>query len=190
MTHTHRPLRLAWGITGAGDQLMETVATMEKIKSMGCPVAVTTFLSKAAVFVLNIYRLRERVEAISHRVLVEKDANNPFIAGDLQTGQFDLLLVAPVTGNSVAKIVYGICDTLVTNAVAMANKTPLPVVMMPVEHKVGEIETVLPDGKKFKLFTRKLDADNTARLREMNGIHVIRMPKEIEPMICRMISNQ
>jgi len=59
---------------------------------------------------------------ISKRVLVEVDANTPFIAGPLQVGRYHSLLIAPATANTVAKIVHGIADTLLTNAVAQTQK--------------------------------------------------------------------
>ena len=39
------------------------------------------------------------------------------ITGRLSLGKYDLLIVTPATANTVAKIVHGISDTLVTNAV-------------------------------------------------------------------------
>ena len=42
----------------------------------------------------------------------EVNSHSPFLVGKLQTGDYDLFLVAPVTANSTAKIATGIADTL------------------------------------------------------------------------------
>ena len=62
----------------------------------------------------------------------------------LSLGKYDLLIVSPATANTVSKIVYGIADTLVTNAVAQAGKGAVPVYMVPVDIHPGPIDTVLP----------------------------------------------
>ena len=177
MTFHHRP-NLAWGITGAGDKLVETFSVLEAWKS-GQDITITSVLSKAACFVVKTYGLWHRLEALSDKILKEKNANSPFIAGALQTGEYNGLLVAPATGNTVAKIVHGICDSLITNAVAMTNKTRIPVFILPVEQQLGEIETMLPDGKPLTLFTREVDVENTKRLNKMSGIRVIKAPSQI-----------
>ena len=54
------------------------------------------------------------------------------------------MIVSPTTANTVSKIVYGIADTLVTNAVAQAGKGAVPVYMVPVDIHPGPVDTVLP----------------------------------------------
>jgi flavoprotein len=103
--------------------------------------------------------------------------------GALQTRKFDALLVAPATGNSTAKIAYGIADTLITNAVSMTTRTKTPVFILPVEKEGNEVNTTLPDGSKLELFTRDLDAQNTAKLREIKGISVLDAPEDINKFI-------
>lgn len=49
---------------------------------------------------------------------VEKGSNAPFVAGPLQVGYYPLFFVSPATANTVAKIAYGIADTLITNCFA------------------------------------------------------------------------
>ncbi len=62
----------------------------------------------------------------------------------MSLGNYDLLIVSPATANTVAKIVYGISDTLVTNAVAQAGKGRVPTLIVPVDIHSGDIDTVLP----------------------------------------------
>ena len=173
---------ILWSVTGAGDLIQETVGTMDElVRTMELKVAVS--LSKAAVQVLKWYKLTDKLNGISDNVYVEKDSNTPFIAGSLQVGKYDCLLVAPATANTVAKIVTGIADTLTTNAVAMANKVQVPVFILPVDRKRGTTTTILPNGKKMALTMRDVDIENSNRLQRMNGIHTLKTPGEIKGVI-------
>lgn len=178
------PIKIAWGITGAGDYLPEIFQVMKKIIERG-DVKVQAFLSRSAVMVVKWYKLWNELEKISPRIMVEESANVPFIAGPLQTGKFKLLLVAPATGNTVAKIVNGIADTLVTNAVAQAHKGNLPIYILPVdqETETGKRTTVLPTGEKLDLSMRDVDMMNFRKLKAMRGMTVITSPYEIEEII-------
>ncbi|MCP8317504.1 MAG: hypothetical protein H3Z51_11715, partial [archaeon] len=103
------PIKIAWGITGAGDLLPETIQIMRRIVERG-DAKVQPFLSKEALIVVLWYDLWYELKKISSRIMVEKSANVPFIAGPLQLGKYKFLLIAPATGNTVAKIVNGIAD--------------------------------------------------------------------------------
>lgn len=162
--------------------MTEIFEAMKDLKKNG-NFKITAILSKAAVKVVKAYRLWNTLPTIADKILVEKDANTPFIVGALQTRKFDALLVAPTTGNSVAKIAHGIADTLITNAVAMTTRTKTQVFILPVEKEGNEVNTTLPDGSKLELFTRDLDAQNTAKLRKIKGISVLDAPEDIKKFI-------
>jgi archaeoflavoprotein AfpA len=172
-------VRLAWGITGAGDMIAEIFEVMQDLHQSG-HFKVKALVSMAAVKVLKAYRLWDALPSIVEKVLVEKDANTPFVVGALQTRKYDALLVAPVTGNSAAKIAHGIADTLITNAVAMTTRTTTPVYVLPVEREGNEVNTILPDGSRLELFTRDLDAQNTTKLGQIKGITVLEAPEDIK----------
>jgi len=172
------PLRVAWGITGSGDQLAETFAAMSALSETE-DVQITAVLSKAADKVVRWYRLRGQLDAIAGRVLIEKDANTPFIVGKLQTGGFDCLLVAPATANTVAKLVHGIADTIITNAVAQTGKTDVPIYVLPVDQREGVTVTTRPGGEELRLTIRAVDIENSRRLAGVEGIHVLSGPQEI-----------
>ncbi|WP_458403085.1 dihydromethanopterin reductase (acceptor) [Methanobrevibacter sp.] len=139
-------MRIAFAITGAGHLLRESVHLAEKLAGEH---ELTILLSGAAEEVLKMYGLYERVERLTggkYRELAT-DTNQKFsypITGRLSIGKYDLLIVTPATANTVSKIVYGIADTLVTNAVAQAGKGAVPVYMVPVDIHPGPIDTVLP----------------------------------------------
>lgn len=117
-------MRIGFAFTGAGHLLRESVVLAEKLAK---DHEVTVFLSGAAEEVLKMYGLYERIENITggkYRELAT-DSNQKFsypITGRLSLGKYDLLIVSPATANTVSKIVYGIADTLVTNAVAQSGK--------------------------------------------------------------------
>jgi len=180
------PIKIAWGITGSGDHLPEAIQVIKKIVERG-DAKVQPFLSKSAVIVVKWYGLWEELEKISPNIMVEESANFPFIAGPLQLGKFKFLLVAPATANTVAKIVNGIADTLVTNAVAQAHKGNVPIYILPVdrETETGKITTILPTGEKIDLMMRDVDIMNFRKLKEMKGITVVTSPHEIEEIIER-----
>jgi len=176
------PPKIVWGITGSGDLISEVFEVMEEISKMNL-LEINAVLSKAAVTVLKWYKLYDKLDSIADSILVEKDANTPFIVGPLQTGEYDFLLVAPATANTVAKIVNGIADTIITNSVSQTNKTNVDIYILPVDQKMGTTTTILPGGKKLNLTMRDIDVENTNRLREMKGIVVLEKPKEIRSIV-------
>ena len=112
-------------------------------------VKVTTFLSSAGAEVVRIYGLWDKLMEISpgeyfQEILTEESqgASAPK-AGRLFRGIYTALLVSPASTNTVAKIVHGISDTLVTNAVAQAQKGGVPIYIVPTDQQAGSIETTL-----------------------------------------------
>jgi len=170
--------KLAWGITGAGDKLEETVEVMRAVKEKGYRINV--FISKEGETVLKWYKLFDTVSNAFDSCSVEIGPNSPFILGDLQTGQYDALIISPATANSVAKIVHGIADTLLTNAVAQTAKTDTPIYIYPVDDKKGEIKTKAPNGREFKLKMRTVDLKNTKKLKKTGNIQVLKSPAELK----------
>ena len=177
-------IRIIWGITGSGDRIGEILETMIHLRKLD-GLKVSVVVSKAGEQVLRWYNLLERLNKSFDKVLIETNANMPFIAGPLQIGKYDLLVVAPLTGNSAAKIAHGIADTLITNAVAQALKGHTPVYVYPVDQSEGPIETESPDGIKFIVHPRTIDLENVNRLRNMEFVTVLSKPSEIVDLVRR-----
>ncbi len=175
-------MKFVWAITGAGDLMPEVFDVMEDI-SKDKTIEITAILSRAAVTVLKWYKLTERLERIAVKTLIEKDANTPFIAGPLQTGRYDFLLAAPLTANTAAKIACGLADTLVSNAVAQVNKSPVPAYLLPVDRKPGLVTTMLPDGTPLTLRIREVDIENVEKIRKMGGLEILEDPGAIRGVI-------
>ncbi len=171
-------MRVAWGISGAGDRIEEIFEVMKKINEDE-DVEIRVYLSKAGEQVVKFYRLYTRLKEYFEKIYVEKNSNSPFLAGQLQTGKFEFMIIAPSTANTTAKISLGIADTLLTNSALMALKAYVPVYILPTDYKVGDVFTKLPNGKLLKVRVRKEDVEHVERLRKMDGIFVIETPEEI-----------
>jgi dihydromethanopterin reductase (acceptor) len=140
---------VAWAITGAGHFLEETFNVInELVKNQ--KITVTTFLSSAGKQVVQTYGLWNKLNEVSSggqlQEIVTESAKDPAFssAGRFILDMYDVLIVSPATGNTVAKIVYGIADSLVTNLLAQAQKANVPVYVVPTDQKEGYVETTLP----------------------------------------------
>lgn len=170
--------RIAWGITGSGDQMIETYSILVDIKNRA-NVETMVFLSKEGETVMKWYHLWDKIQNDFPNFKVDAGPNSPFIAGPLQMGYYDFLLIAPATANTVAKIVYGIADTLVTNAVSQTGKGQTPIFILPVDQKRGSVKTSAPSGRAFELNMREVDVQNSEKLAQMENITVLKSPYEI-----------
>ena len=181
-----RKIRIAWGITGAGDRIRETIDVMKKIR-MSYPVEIRVFASKAGEQVLKWYKVYDEVKNSFDRFSVEVNANSPFLAGEVQIGKYAMLIIAPATSNTVAKIAGGIADTLLSNAALMALKAFVPVYIMPSDYEEGEVVTELPDGKKLRLRIRREDVEHVEKLRSIDGIYILERPEDIEEAVKQVV---
>ena len=164
--HVEKKKKVAWGITGCGDRLEETIEEMNKVKDKYEKQAdIRVYLSKAGEQVTKWYKLHDRLEENFEKVHVEVGPNSPFLAGELQTGKFEFLLIAPATSNTVAKISVGVCDTLLCNSAIMALKANVPVYVMPSDLQEGIVITQLPGGSTLRLRIRKLHVHEFADLK-------------------------
>ena len=146
-------MKIAWAFTGAGHLLLESVETLEKVAG---DHQVTVLLSGAAEEVLKMYGLYDRVKSITggyyQELILEKDQMWSYpISGRFSLGRYDLLIVSPTTSNTIAKLVNGIADSLVTNIVAQSGKGKIKTLLVPVDLESGDLETVLPSKLELEL---------------------------------------
>lgn len=164
--------RIAWGITGCGDKIEEICSLMVELKRKH-NLNIDVYASKSAKLVLKWYKVWGMLEDEFYDLRSEVDANSPFLVGKLQTGHYNMFMVAPATANTTAKIAHGIADTLLTSSVAMAAKARVPVYIFPPDNKPGELVTILPGGKRLTLYIRDVDVENVNRIRKMECITVL-----------------
>ncbi|MDI6723412.1 MAG: archaeoflavoprotein AfpA [Methanobacterium sp.] len=176
---TPKKKKVVWGITGSGDRIIETVKIMEEIrKEYEDEFDIRIYVSKAGDQVLKYYGLFKELEVEFDRTWVEVNANAPFLAGQIQLGQFEFMIIAPATSNTVAKISLRIADSLIPNAVVMGQKVGLPTYIMPSDLEEGKVITKLPDGRDLELTIRKEDVEHVKRLTKMD-INILSTPEEI-----------
>ncbi len=141
-------------------------------------VDIIVYLSKAGDQVVKYYRLANDLKQNFDRIWVEINPNSPFLAGQLQTGKFEFLLIAPATSNTVAKIAMGIADSLLCNAAIMGLKAFVPIYIMPSDYEEGMIVTRLPNGRDLKLRIRKEDVEHVKKLAKMDDVFILEKPEE------------
>jgi archaeoflavoprotein AfpA len=163
-------LKIAWGITGCGDQIEETFAIMKDL-SERYDLDIKVYLSKNGELVMKWYNLWKDLKELFSKVSVEHGA------------KFDLFLVCPMSANTAAKIAHGIADSLLTNGVAQAAKAKIPIYIYPADQYEGAVNTILPDGKELTLYMRDVDIENADRLKRMQEITVLESIREIEGVV-------
>ena len=84
------------------------------------------------------------------------------MVGRFYRGGYRALVIAPATSNSVAKMVLGISDTLITNLFAHAGKCRVPSIVFPCDTG-AELESEAPDGM-VAVYPRRIDIENTKKL--------------------------
>lgn len=181
-------MKFVWGMTGTGFLLKESIDLMKEL-IQNFDAEITVMLSKEGAVVVKWYKQWDYLNEVIDRVRIEKTANNPFLAGPLQIGKYDFLLICPVSANSVAKIVCGIADTLVTNCVAQTIKGGVPVYLLPSDQHKEPIVTSKPDGSPLILKIRDIEIENVNKLKKMEGITTIANFSELKNMLIDMAKN-
>lgn len=172
--------KVAWGITGSGEKILDTVAMMERMKDQYQDYFdIWVYISKAGDQVLKYYNISNVLETTFDKIWTEINANAPFLAGQIQLKKFEFLLIAPATSNTVAKISLRIADTLLTNAAIMGQKTSTPIYIMPTDFREGTVTTKLPNGRDLDITVTKKDAEHVKNLKNMENTFVFENPTEI-----------
>ncbi|MEM1526798.1 MAG: flavoprotein [Ignisphaera sp.] len=128
-------INIAWCITGAGASLRAVVKCMHRVKERINP-NITLFLTRWGFEVARIFGVLEDLKVIAdnsyyREFLVENEGM--FYIGRLNLGRYSLLVIAPATANSIAKMVLGIADNIASALYAQAVKSGVPVIVMPTD---------------------------------------------------------
>lgn len=164
MTHTTKK-RLAWAITGSGHYLRESLDILNSLQD------VDVFLSKAAAEILKQYGFYEKLESAGHRIFHDKTASSVPV-GFFYEGVYHTLVISPVTSNTIAKMVYGFSDSLVTNLYAQAGKTRVPSIVFACD-TAPELESEAPRDNMVKVYPRKIDLENIEKLKSFEATFVV-----------------
>ena len=140
---------------------------------------VDLFVTRAAGEVIRMYR-----QALPKSMRVFRDTTaSAAPVGAFYYGTYHTLVLAPATSNTVAKCVYGISDTLATNVFAQAGKCRIFSIVFACD-TAPELETEAPKGM-VKVYPRKIDLENTARLKSFNDINVVENLDELRDALSR-----
>jgi dihydromethanopterin reductase (acceptor) len=145
--------RLAWALTGSGHYLKECLDIISQLED------VDLFVSKAAAEILQQYGYNHNVG----RVYQDKTASSVPVELFYE-GKYHTLVIAPATSNTVAKMVVGISDNLVTNLYAQAGKTRVPSIVFACDTE-PELESEAPRDNIVKVYPRRIDLANMETLK-------------------------
>lgn len=166
--------RVAWGLTGSGHFLRESLEIIETLPD------VDLFVTKAAAEVLGMYGIPLKSLREKMRVYQDHTASSVPV-GFLYTGHYHTLIVAPATSNTVAKCVAGISDTLVSNLYAQAGKCRIPSIVFACDSE-PTVVTEAP-GQIVTLYPRPIDLDNTERLKRFPHTQVVESIERLKAAI-------
>lgn len=163
--------RLAWAITGSGHYLKECLAIIERLED------VDLFLSKAAAEILQQYGYTHNVG----RVFQDKTASA--VPVELfYHGVYHTVVIAPSSSNTVAKMVCGISDNLVTNIFAQAGKCRVPTIVFACDTE-PELESDAPRDHVVKVYPRRIDLENMQTLKTFEETTVAADMQELDAAI-------
>src|SRR5436190_8868880 len=167
--------RWAWALTGSGHFFKECLRMLRELDD------VDLFVSKAASEVVRMYRQEFKLPPAT-RIFRDTTASAAPV-GLFYYGVYHTLILAPATSNTVAKCVFGISDTLVTNVFAQAGKCRVPAIVFACD-TAPELETEAPKGM-VKVYPRRIDLDNTERLKSFEATDVVETLDALRAAIAR-----
>lgn len=167
--------RWGWALTGSGHFFKESLALVRELGE------VDLFVSRAAAEVIRMYK-QDLALPRSIRLFRDTTASAAPV-GAFYYGTYHTLVLAPATSNTVAKCVFGISDTLATNVFAQAGKCRVPSIVFACD-TAPELETEAPKGM-VKVFPRRIDLENTARLKTFDHVVVVESLSELKDALAR-----
>ena len=162
--------RLAWAVTGSGHYLDECLEIIRDLED------VDLFYSSAGEEVLRMYGHDPKAINKQGRVYRDRAASSPPV-GLFYRGDYHTLVVAPATSNTVAKMVLGLSDGLISNVYAQAGKCGIPSIVLACDTE-PEMDTPAPD-RIVKVWPRKIDLEHTHKLATYEGTTVVEDPDEL-----------
>ena len=162
--------RLAWAVTGSGHYLDECLEIIRDLED------VDLFYSSAGEEVLRMYGHDPKAINKQGRVYRDRAASSPPV-GLFYRGDYHTLIVAPATSNTVAKMVLGLSDSLVSNVYAQAGKCGIPSIVLACDTE-PEMDTPAPD-RIVKVWPRKIDLAHTLKLASFEGTTVVENPEKL-----------
>lgn len=174
---SHETRRWAWALSGSGHFFTESLALIRDLRD------VDLFVSKAAGEVVRMYK-EDLTLPDTARVFLDKTASAAPV-GRFYEGAYHTLVVAPASSNTVAKFVYGISDTLVTNVFAQAGKCRVPAIVFACD-TAPELLTRAPGGE-VAVYPRRIDLENTEKLKAFQATQVVESLADLQRAIAERV---
>ncbi|MBS83331.1 MAG: flavoprotein [Gammaproteobacteria bacterium] len=169
---TESEKRIAWGLTGSGHYLKES---MEIIRSLN---DVDLFLSKAGEEVLKWYGYNLN-DLKKEGIKIFKDVTASSAPVSLfYENIYKLLVISPATSNTVAQMAYGMSDNLITNIFAQAGKCNIFSIVFACDTEPVVI-TEAPK-KMVTLYPREIDLKNYELLKKFKNTDVVNNVDELK----------
>jgi dihydromethanopterin reductase (acceptor) len=139
---------VAWTITGGGAYLRESVDVVEYMKNR-LGLKITLFLTKWGYEVARIFGVLPRLKSIASGRYYEEfliGDEGMYYVGRVNMGKYMAVIIAPATANTIAKIVHGIADNVATALFAQAEKSSVPIIVLPTDtaNEEGFVVTETP----------------------------------------------
>lgn len=164
--------RFGWVLTGSGHFFKESLAFMRELEPLD------VFVSAAAEEVLNMYK--QSLEELPPGTRIFKDRTASAVpVGGFYFGVYHTLVMAPATSNTIAKCVCGISDNLATNVYAQAGKCRVPSIVFACDTKPEDL-TEAPRENMVPVFPRRIDLENTERLKSFEYTTVVESSEELK----------
>jgi dihydromethanopterin reductase (acceptor) len=164
--------RFGWTLTGSGHFFQESLALMRELEPLD------VFVSAAAEEVLNMYK--QSLEDLPAGTRIFKDRTASAVpVGGFYFGVYHTLILAPATSNTIAKCVCGISDNLATNVYAQAGKCRVPSIVFACDNKPEDL-TEAPRDHMVPVFPRRIDLENTEKLKSFEYTTVVESIEELE----------
>jgi dihydromethanopterin reductase (acceptor) len=174
--------RIAWGITGSGHGLKES---LDIALALSTRVAVDLFLSAAGAEVLKMYQFDIAALKRSFTVFPDSTASAAPVAR-FYHDEYGLVVIAPATSNTVAKCALGLSDTLVTNMFAQAGKCRVPALVFACDTE-PEVHTEAP-REWVMVYPRAIDLQHTHSLSQMKDVQVVATHEALSQALAPHIS--
>lgn len=175
MTETKK--RWAWALTGSGHFFEDVFALIEQLEE------VDIFASHAAIELMDMYKIKNALP--QHvRLFSDKTASAVPVARFYQN-IYHTLVMSPVSSNTIAKCVYGISDSLVSNVFAQAGKCRIPALVFPCD-TAEELISQAPKGL-VTVYPRAIDLDNVEQLKKFRDTQIAMSFAEFKKMLTQRI---
>jgi flavoprotein len=166
--------RIAWGITGSGHGLKESLVIAQALNAQ---TPVDLFLSAAGTEVLKMYGYDLAALKREFTVFPDSTASAAPVAR-FYHDEYGLVVIAPATSNTVAKCALGLSDTLVTNMFAQAGKCRVQSLVFACDTE-PEVETEAP-REWVMVYPRVIDLQHTETLARMKDVQVVADPAQLQ----------